>query len=522
MKSAVETLEPTRVKVTVEVPYEEIKAQVDAAYREVAQQVNIPGFRRGKVPARIIDQRVGRGVVIEQAVNEALPELYREAMVSNDLRPMGQPDISVSELPAMTGPLGGQLAFTVEVDVRPEIALPKLSGLAIEVDAAEVSDEDVEERLTSLRERFGSLKGVDRAIEDDDFVVVDLVATVDGEEVESVSGVSYQVGSKKMIEGLDEALLGVSAGESKTFTTTLVAGEHADKESEVTVTVTEVKERELPEADDDFAMTASEFDTLEELREDLKGAVARDQRINQAEQARNLLLEQLRESVDFPLPAGIVEAEIAAHLEREGKEADDPHGEEIREDTERMIRDQLLLDVLSETYDVQVEQDELLQFLFSAAQQYGIDPGQFIQAADQNGQIPAFVGEVSRNKAISRALRYVSVKDSAGADVDLSDYIGTDTDEEAEAAKKVEEAAAAPKKPAAKKPAAKKAAAKKADEADEKAETKAPAKKSAAKKPAAKKADEADEKAETKAPAKKPAAKKPAAKKPAAKKADEA
>ena len=474
MKSAVENLEPTRVKVTVEVPFEEIKAQVDAAYREVAQQINVPGFRRGRVPARIIDQRVGRGMVLEQAVNEALPDLFREAMVSNDLRPLGQPEISVSELPAVTGPLGGQLVFDVEVDVRPEISLPKLSAISLQVDSADVSDEDVEARLTSLRERFGSLVGVDRAIENDDFVVVDLVATVDGEEAESVSGVSYQVGSKKMIEGLDEALVGLTAGESATFATTLVAGEYADRQAEVTVTATEVKVRELPEANDDFAQIASEFDTLDELREDLKVAVGRDQKVNQAEQARGLLLDNLRETVEFPLPGRLIDAEIAAHLEREGKALDDPHGEEIREDTERMLRDQLLLDVLSERYDVQVEQDELLQFLFSAAQQYGVDPGQFIQAADQNGQIPAFVAEVSRNKSISRALRYVSVTDSSGAAVDLTDFIGMDTEEEAEAAKKIDEAAAAPKKAAAKKAPAKKAA-----EADETAE---PAKKAPAKK----------------------------------------
>ncbi|HZK05440.1 MAG TPA: trigger factor [Actinomycetaceae bacterium] len=439
MKSAVEILETTRVKITVETPYDELKSGIDAAYRDIANQINVPGFRKGKVPARIIDQRVGRATVIEQALNEALPGLYRDAVADTGIKALGQPEISITEIPNVEGPLGGQLTFIAEVEVRPEMRIPPMSSIAIEVDSTEVTDDAVEERLTALRERFGTLVVVDRPIEDGDFVVIDLTATIDGEEVESVSGISYQVGSGSMIDGLDEALTGTAANEEQVFKASLAGGEHEGDDADVTVVATEVKERELPEADDEFAQLASEFDTIDELREDLRGAVARDAAQNQAMQAQGKLMEHLRENVEFPLPQGIIDAEVAAHLQREGKAADDPHGDEVRESTRAMLRDQLLLDVITEQYAVQVGQDELLQFLFQTAQQYGMDPSEFIQSADQNGQIPVFLAEIARNKAVAIALRHVKVSDPSGAEIDLSEYIGTDTEEEAALAARLEE-----------------------------------------------------------------------------------
>ena len=426
MKSAVENLEPTRVKLTVEVPYDELKPSLDHAYSHIAEQVNVPGFRKGKVPPPIIDQRVGRAAVIEHAINEALPDLYRRAVTESDLKPMGQPDVNVTELPNVTGAQGGQLVFTAEVDVRPEIDLPELEGLEVVVDDVEVTDQDVDERLESLRERFGSLVGVDRPAVEGDFVSIDLTATSEGEEVDSVSGVSYQIGAGNMLEGMDEALTGLSAGETTTFTAPLAGGDRAGQEAEITVTATTVKERDLPAVDDDFAQLASEFDTIEELRDDLRGQVAKDKASNQAVQARDQLLEQLRGQVDFPVPAGVVEAEINRHLEAEGKEAGDPHGEEVREEITTLTRDQLLMDALAERLGVGVTQNELLEFLLQNAQQYKMDPNEFIKAADETGQIPAFVGEVARNKALAVALRKVTVKDGAGNAVDLTEYIGSD------------------------------------------------------------------------------------------------
>lgn len=452
MKSAVENLEPTRVKVTVEAPYDELKQGIDAAYREIANQITVPGFRRGKIPARIIDQRVGRAAVIEQAVNAVLPQLYRDAITENEIKALGSPEVDVTEIPAVTGPLGGQLVFTAEVDIRPEIVIPDLSGVVLEVETSEVTDDDVAERLTSLRERFGTLVGVDRPAQEGDFVVVDLHATIGEEEIESVSGISYEIGSHNMIDGLDEALVGMAVDDEKTFTTRLLAGEHASEDAEVLVRLTAVKERELPEADDEFAELASEFDTIDELLDDLRAKVASDKTANQAVAAREALMVHLRENADFPLPKRIVEDEIKAHLEREGKPEDDPHGEEIREDTEKQLRDQLLLDVLAETFTVEVTQDELLQYLFSASQQFGVDPSEFITSADRNGQIPQFVGEISRTKSLAVALRKVRVLDAAGNAVDLTPFIGQDDE------------AGAPAE--AEKPAKKKAAKKAAKEAD--------------------------------------------------------
>ena len=289
MKSAVETLEPTKVKLTVEVTYEDLGPSLKHAYEHIAEQVQVPGFRKGKVPPRIIDQRVGRAAVIEHAVNDAMPGFYRQAVSENDLRPLGQPDIEVTELPALTDGAAG-LTFTAQVEVRPELELPDLEGLTLTVDDVTVTEEDVDVRLDQLRERFGTLVGVDRPAAEGDFVVIDLVAKVGVEEVDSVSGISYQVGTGNLIEGIDEALTGLSAEETTTFPPTLVGGNFAGEEATVTVTAQSVKERELPEADDDFAELASEFDTIAELREDLREQAARDKASDPAVQARDLLL----------------------------------------------------------------------------------------------------------------------------------------------------------------------------------------------------------------------------------------
>lgn len=430
MKTEVENLEPTRVKLTVEAPYEEIAPAIDKAYREVAAQINIPGFRKGKAPKQIIDQRVGRGVVLEQAVNEVLPQLYRDAVTEQEIQVLSQPTIDVTEIPNATGELGGKLAFTAEVDVRPEIEFPDLSGVELEVENATVTDEDVEEKLTELRQRFGSLVGVDRAIQDGDFVTIDLKADIDDEEIDSVSGVSYEVGSGSMLEGMDEALIGASAGEEKTFTTKLLGGEHAGEEATCTITATAVKERDLPEADDEFAELASEFDTIDELREDLRVQAEKDAASQQALAARDKLLDHLRETVEFPLPAGVIDAEVAEHLAQEGKDADDEHGKEIRGDIESALRDQLLLDALADKHEVGVEQNELIEFMMMTAQQYGIDPNQFFSGAAEAGQIPAFMAEIRRNKSLIAALKDVTVKDEDGTTLDLSAFLGEEAAEE--------------------------------------------------------------------------------------------
>jgi trigger factor len=423
VKSAVETLNPTRVKLTVEVPYEELKPSLDAAYKTIGSQIQVPGFRKGKVPSRIIDQRVGRGAVLQEAVNEALPQFYGQAVEENHVRPIGQPDVDVTEVPAEDGQ---ELRFTVEVDVRPEVTLPDYSGITVEVDEAKATDADIEERLTSLQQRFGTLKGVERAVETGDFVSIDLEATIGDEQIDAVKGVSYEVGSATMLDGLDEALVGMASEETRTFTAPLAGGDHEGEDATVTVTVQSVKVRELPELDDDFAQLASEFDTLEELRADVTQQAERAKRFEQGVQARDKVLEHLLETVEIPVPDGIVEAEVHAHLEGEDRLEDDEHRAEVDANTRKALRAQFLLDAIAEKEDVTVEQPELLEYLMISAQQYGMDPNQFAQAIDQQGQVPAMVAEVARRKALAAVLEQATVVDTAGNPVDLNEVTATD------------------------------------------------------------------------------------------------
>ena len=420
MKSAVETLSPTRVKLTVEVPFDELKPMLDDAYRVIGASVQIPGFRKGKVPSRIIDQRVGRGAVVQEAVNEALPRFFAEAAEAENVRAIGQPEVDVTAVPLEDGQ---DLEFTVETDVRPEIELPDLEGLAVEVDEVRASEEDVEERLTALRERFGSLVGVERAVEEGDFVSIDLSARIGDEEIDSVTGVSYEVGSGNMLEGLDDVLLGMSADETATFTAPLAGGDHEGDEAECTVTVQSVKVRELPELDDDFAQLASEFDTLEELRADVTKQAEQAKKYEQGIQARDRLLEQLLETVDVPVPDGVVEAEVHQHLEGESRLDDDEHRAEVQDSTRRALRAQFLLDAVAEKLEVRVEQPELIEYLVMSAQQYGMDPNQFAQAIDQQGQIPSIVQEVARRKALAAVLDSATVTDTSGTEIDLDELV---------------------------------------------------------------------------------------------------
>ncbi len=442
MKSAVENLEPTKVKLTVEVAYDELKPSIDHAYEHIAQDISIPGFRKGKVPARIIDQRVGRGAVLEHAINEGLPSFYTQAVRENELRPLGQPQVEVTKVPDPTD-TAGELHFTAEVEVRPELDIPALESLSVTVDDVEVSDEDVEQRLEALRERFGSLVGVDRPAADGDFVVIDMTAKIDDEEIDSVSGTSYQIGSGNMLEGIDEALTGLSAGESSTFTSALAGGEHEGKDATISVTVTSVKQRDLPTADDDFAQMASEFDTLDELKADLRTQVESAKGSNRAVQARDALLDALKAAVDVPVPSGVVDAEVHRHLESENRLEDDEHRTEVTEEATVAVKNQILLDTLAEQLEVKVGQSELLDYLLNASRQYGMDPNEFIKTLDESGQIPSVVAEVARSKALAVALRRVEVKDAAGNAVDLSEFVGTDEEDAAADASDAAEVAAA-------------------------------------------------------------------------------
>lgn len=420
MKSAVENLSPTRVKLTVEVPSEELQPHVDAALKTIGSQIQVPGFRAGKVPARIIEQRVGKGAVIQEAVNEALPEFFGKAVDETGVSPIGQPEVDITEVPMADGE---QLKFTVEVDVRPEITLPDYDGIEITVDNLEVTDEDVEAKLTELRERFGTLVGVDRAVETGDFVSIDLKAEIDGDEIDSVEGVSYEVGSGNMLQGIDEALVGMTAGETKDFTAPLAGGDQAGQDASCTVTVQSVKVRELPEVDDDFAQMASEFDTADELRADLAKQAKQAKKFEQGIQARDKVLDHLLDNTEIPLPEGIVEAEIHQHLEQEGRLEDDEHRAEVDESTRKTLTTQFLLDALATAEEIEVGQPELIEYLVMQSQQYGMDPNQFAQLLDQQGQVEAMVGEVARRKALAAALDKAKIVDADGNAIDLDDIV---------------------------------------------------------------------------------------------------
>ena len=430
MKSAVETVDATKVKMTVEVPYEELKPSIDHAYAHLAGQVSVPGFRKGKVPPRIIDQRVGRAAVLEHAINDGMSSFYSAAVRENKLRPLGQPEIEVTQVPDIAD-TASELHFVAQVEVRPEIEIPALDTITVTVDDLEVTDEDVSTALDALRERFGTLVGVDRPAGEGDFVVLDLVANSEGEQVDNVSGVSYQIGSGNMLEGLDEALTGLSAGETTTFSAPLAGGELEGQQADITVSATTVKQRDLPAADDDFAQLASEFDTLAELEADLREQAGKGKASGQAVQARDRLLEQLLEAAAIPVPAGVVEAEVVRHLESEGRSEDAEHRAEVVVQATTALQHQILLDTLAEKLEVKVSQNELLEYLVSASRQYGMDPNEFIKTVDEQGQVPAMVAEVARSKAIAVALRRVSVADAAGTAVDLSEFIGSDADDQA-------------------------------------------------------------------------------------------
>ena len=362
--------------------------------------MQVPGFRKGKVPPRIIDQRFGRGMVLQEAVNDALPGSTPQAVTETKVRPLGQPQVEVTDVPDPKG--GGELKFTVEVDVRPDLELPDYASLEVTVDDVEVTDDDVDERLEELRERFGSLTGVERAGRRGRLRLDGPSAQIGGEEIDSVTGVSFEIGSKNMLEGLDEALVGLSAGETTTFASPLAGGDHAGEEAEVTVTVQSVKVRDLPALDDDFAQLASEFDTLEELRADLREQAATAKRFYQGVQARDRVLDALLERVEVPVPDSLVEAEVHQHLEGEDRLADDEHRAEVEEEARKAFRAQLLLDAVVEKENVQVGQQELIEYLVSSAQRYGMEPNAFAAAVDEQNQIPAMVAEVARRKALGR------------------------------------------------------------------------------------------------------------------------
>ena len=444
MKSTVEHLNPTRVKLSVEVPFDELKPHFDKAYGALAGQVRVPGFRPGKVPARILDARLGRGTILSEVVNDAVPAKYGQAVGEANLKVMGQPEIEVTRIDD-----GEKLEFTAEVDVRPDIAIPDLDAVTVQVEDIVVSDSDIDEQVDALRERFATVTGADRPAADGDIVVLDLSATVDGQDVPDAAstGLSYTVGRGDLVTGLDEALTGRSAGDTATFTTELEAGEHAGRQAEVTVALTTVSERVLPEVDDDFAQLASEFDTVAEMRADLSERIARVKRMEQGAAARDAVLQALLEAIDIPVPEAAVTTEYEARqhdavhsfdhdegalntfLEGQGQTREE-FDAQTRQAAEEAVRAQLLLDTMADDAEVGVDQEEFTERIIYAAQRSGVAPDEYFQRLQEANQIGAVIADVRRGKALAAAVQRATVTDASGNVLDVAALFGLETEEE--------------------------------------------------------------------------------------------
>jgi trigger factor len=433
VKSTVEQLSPTRVKINVEVPFDELKPDFDRAYKKIAQQVSIKGFRRGKAPARILELQLGRGVVLEEVVNGAVKAKYDEIISTGEVHPLGPAEIEVTKIED-----GDYFAFTAEVDVRPKIEMPAFNEVAVSVDDVEVTDAEVDEQLDGLRSRFGTITAVERPAQQGDFVVLDLSAAIDGEEIPELatSDVSYQIGSGELIEGIDDALVGAAEGEERTFPTTLAAGEHAGKQAELTAKIQTVKEQELPEADDEFAQLASKFETIDELRADLRSRLGRVKAMQRGAQARDKVLQALLATTEIPLPQSVVDSEFktrkhdALHafqhdeqrlgqwLEQQGHTAEEFESD-LRKVAQETVRAHLLLDAIADAEQLSVTDSELSERIVYQAQRHGISPNDYIRQAQEAGELGSMYADVRRGKALATVVRQATVTDATGSPVDV-------------------------------------------------------------------------------------------------------
>ena len=443
MKTTVDKLSDTRVKLTVNVPFTELDKEIDQAYAAIAQQVSIPGFRKGKAPRQLIDARFGRGPILEQVVNDMLPTRYEQAVNDNDLKVIGQPDVDISKIED-----GDFVEFTAEVDVRPDIEVPDFAEISVTVPATEITEGDVDKALEELAERFGELKDTDRELNSGDYAIVDITAEIDGEKIDEASteGLSYHIGDDDLIQGLDEALSGLKSGEDAEFESQIQTGEHKGEDATIKVHVDQTKERVLPELDDEFAQMASEFDTIEELRESTKAQVEESKKSEQAGNIRDEVLKAALAETSFELPSSIVDEQVhsqlhqvlgqLAHdekalaqlLEAQGTSREE-FDKDVRKQSEESVRTQLFLDALSEQEEPEVSQQELTDHILFTAQSYGMDPNQFVQQLQSNGQIANLFADVRRGKALAAAICRVDAKDEEGNKVDVEQYFGEPEEE---------------------------------------------------------------------------------------------
>jgi len=426
MKTTVERIKPTRVKLTITATPEDLRPSIDHAYEHIAEDISIPGFRKGKVPPAILEKRVGKPAILAHAINDGLDRIYREAVEQNDVRVIGQPQADIKSTPD-ENTFAGDLVVEIEVEVRPEIKLPDYKGLKVKVADVSVTKAEVDAELDSLRARFGALKSVDRPAKKGDFTTIDLKAVIGDITIDEASNISYEIGSGNLLDGIDDALDTLTAGETTVFKSKLVGGDKAGEDAEITVTLTAVKERELPKADDEFAKLASEFDTLAELKDSIEKQIKDQKAFGQGFEAREKLTEKLLELVDVAVSDEVVESDVNRHLEGEGRLEDDKHRAEVTIDSTKSFKTQMILDEIAQKEEIQVNENELIQYLIQVSQSYGMSPNEFIQLIDKNGQVPAFVQEVARRKALTVVLEHAEVSDSKGK-LDNAALVGGEED----------------------------------------------------------------------------------------------
>lgn len=438
MPSTVEQLSPTRAKLVIEVPFTDLKPSIDKAYREISGQITIPGFRKGKVPPLVIDQRFGRGVVLQEAINNALPTFYGQAIEEHKLVPLGQPEVDITKLED-----GEAVEFTAEVDVRPEFDLPKFDKVKVKVDAVEASDEELDERIEMLRKRFATTKEVGRKAKKGDLLTIDLVAKQNGKVLDdsTAEGIKYEIGDdKNMLEGLKKAVTGMKTGESTTFTSTLLGGAHRGEEAEIEVTVHKVEAQELPEVDDEFAQMVSEFDTVDEMKADLRKALEEQAKQEQIADARDKIVEAFVADTKFELPEKVLEADLNARrqsverqlagagltLEQYLKDSEDEEAEteeefwaELDKRGEEALRAQIILDKYAEENSIEVSQQDLTELIFQKAQMNGSSPQQEIQHMMEHNHMGEWMSEVRRGKSLAAICALATVKDSKNKAVEM-------------------------------------------------------------------------------------------------------
>ena len=416
MKTSVETLEPVKIKLIVEVEPQRVKKAFDRAARTLAKDVSLPGFRPGKAPRKLLEQRFGIGAIAQAAMEDSISEYYAEALRENAINPVAQPEVDVEHFDEEDG-----CSFTAVVEVAPEITPPDHTGIDVAFPEWAVDDATVDEQLNTLRERFAEVDVVERPAANGDLVSIDLVFAVDGETIESsqVEDALYEVGSAGVTPELDEKIVGAVGGDTFTYDDVLPAEypEYGGKTATFTVTVKDVREKTLPDLDDDFASAAGGFDSLDELRSDMGNSLLRRQIEEAHHQVRGDVLEAYLALVDVPLPPSMVEFEIEQQLAQlDGQAAQfgidaevlleaqgmtrDEFAENARESAQTSVKAQLVLNALSETLSLDFDPREIDREIVRHARINNVAPEEIAKIIQEQGTLPALIGDIMRRKTI--------------------------------------------------------------------------------------------------------------------------